>query len=109
MVAPVTGPSRVIGHTYLASTASSGNSAEGAWLDRGRTKRITASRADSWVWHGLVSPGPKASPLLGLNLCGRAFEFDDQFLETRVLAEALQIVISHQVIGILISAVDAFP
>lgn len=85
MVAPVTGPSRVM---------------VGSWDGRSESPPHAQTRGC-----GLVSPGPKASPLLGLNLCGWVFEFDDELLELWVLAEVLQIVVGHQAISIFIPAI----
>jgi hypothetical protein len=40
------------------------------------------------------------SGLLGPNSCGWAFECGDEFLKMGAMAEALQIVVGHQAIGI---------
>ena len=43
---------------------------------------------------------------MSLNFRGRVFERSDELLELRVGMESLQIVVSHETVGIFISAID---
>jgi len=48
------------------------------------------------------------SGLLRLNFCGWAFDCGDEFLEMWVTAEALQILVGQEAIGIFIPSIEGF-